>query len=318
MNRSPFDAPLLFDLTGRAEIAVTGKDRVSFLQGLVTNDVKKLSPGEGCAAAFLTPKGKLLAELVVLAAPNELIVDGPAELAGTLEQLLRKYLMFGEAAVEDRTAATGVLHLEGEGSEEILRKGIGFVPPPEPHSSASTPGLRAARESRGGFSGFDLRVPRTLVDSTRGKLLAAGAVPSTLSVLEAARIEAGIPRWGAELTEDVLPDEAGLPARGWVSYTKGCYIGQETVARIRTYGHVNRSLVGLLVEGANAPVPGAELHSADSRVGAVTSATYSARLGKVVALGYVRRESAAPGTSLTVDASGGPQPAVVTVLPVDR
>ena len=315
MNRSPFDAPLLFDLTGRAEIAVTGKDRVSFLQGLVTNDVKKLSPGEGCAAAFLTPKGRLLAELVVLAAPDELIVDGPAELAGTLEQLLRKYLMFGEAAIEDRTEATGVLHLEGEGSEEILRKGIGFVPPPEPHSSASTPGLRAARESRGGFSGFDLRVPRTLVDSTRGKLLAAGAVPSTLSVLEAARIEAGIPRWGAELTGDVLPDEAGLPARGWVSYTKGCYIGQETVARIRTSGHVNRNLVGLILEGDVPPPAGAEIRAGGARAGRVTSAALSGFLGTAIALGYVRREHAAPGTGVEVLLPSGPCPAIVASLP---
>ncbi len=311
MSPGPFDAPLLFDLTGRGEIALSGKDRVSFLQGLVTNDVKKLRTGEGCAAAFLTPKGKLLAELVVFAAPEELIVDSPAELVPTLETLLRKYLVFGEVAIENRTDATGVLHVEGEGTEEVLRKGIGFVPPPEPHSSASTPGLRAARESRGGFSGFDLRLPRTLVDSTRGKLLSAGAVPSTLSVLESARIEAGIPRWGAELTEDVLPDEAGLPARGWVSYTKGCYIGQETVARIRTYGHVNRSLVSLLVDGEAAPAPGAEIRTGDTRVGAVTSATLSSQTGRAVALGYVKRDSAAPGTALSVSFPDGPRAAVV-------
>jgi len=318
MAADPFDAPLLFDLTGRGELVLSGNDRASFLQGLVTNDVRKLRPGEGCPAAFLTPKGKLLADLVVLCAPDELVVDTPPELAEKVEALFRKYLMFGDVAIENRTQATGVLHGEGRGAGEILREEAGQDGPAEPHTSVVARGARVVRESRGGFPGFDLRGPRPLVEAARERLLALGAVPSPPSVLETARIEAGIPRWGAELTEDVLPDEAGLPARGWVSYTKGCYIGQETVARIRTYGHVNRSLVGLLVEGANAPVPGAELHSADSRVGAVTSATYSARLGKVVALGYVRRESAAPGTSLTVDASGGPQPAVVTVLPVDR
>jgi folate-binding protein YgfZ len=318
MGPSPFDAPLLFDLTGRADIAVTGKDRVPFLQGLVTNDVKRLSSGEGCAAAFLTPKGKLLAELVVLAAPEELLVDGPPALAATLEQLLRKYVVFGEIGIEDRTAATGVLHLEGAGAGALLRTVIRQEPPAEPHASVVAEGARVVRETRGGFEGFDLRTPRERLGALRSALVAAGAVPSPPEVLESARIEAGIPRWGAELTGDVLPDEAGLPARGWVSYSKGCYVGQETVARIRTYGHVNRSLVGLLVEGANAPVPGAEIHSASSRVGAVTSATHAARLGKAVALGYVKRESAAPGTSLTVDASGGPRPAVVTVLPVDR
>jgi folate-binding protein YgfZ len=318
MIASPFDAPLLFDLTGRGEIALTGKDRVPFLHGLVTNDVKKLRPGDGCAAAFLGPKGKLLAELVVLAAPDELVVDCPAELGAALEQLFRKYLVFGDVSIEDRTATTGVLHVEGSGAEEVLRNGTGLAPPVEPHSSVSTHGMRAVRESRGGFPGLDFRVPRTSADSVRSRLLGAGAVPSSLSVLESARIEAGIPRWGAELTEGVLPDEAGLPARGWVSYTKGCYIGQETVARIRTYGHVNRNLVGLVVDGASAPAPGAGIRAGEARVGAVTSATLSERLGKAVALGYVKRESAAPGTSLTVDTSGGPQPAVVTVLPVDR
>jgi len=318
MSRSPFDAPLLFNLTGRAEIAVAGKDRVTFLQGLVTNDVKRLAPGEGCAAAFLTPKGKLLAELVVLAAPEELIVDAPAELAAPLEQLLRKYLMFGDISIENRTEATGVLHVEGQGTGEILRKVIGRDGPAGAHASAIAAGARVVRESRGGFDGFDLRAPRGDVESLRARLEAAGAVPSSPDVLESGRIEAGIPRWGAELTEDVLPDEAGLPARGWVSYTKGCYIGQETVARIRTYGHVNRTLVGLIVDGPDVPARGAEIRAGDSRVGAVTSAAVAPRLGKTIALGYVRRENAAPGTALSVATSGGPQPAVVSVPPVGR
>ena len=215
MDRSPFDAPLLFDLTGRAELAVTGRDRVPFLQGLVTNDVKKLGSGEGCAAAFLTPKGKLLAEPVVLATPDELVVDCPAELADPLEALLRKYKMFGEVTIENRTDATGVLHLEGKGTEEFLGKEIGPVPPPEPHSSVLAPGARLVRESRGGFSGFDVRVPRRDAESVRSRLLAAGAVRSSLDLLEAARIEAGIPRWGAELTEASFPTRpVSRPADG--------------------------------------------------------------------------------------------------------
>jgi len=181
-----------------------------------------------------------------------------------------------------------------------------------PHSSVLALGGRIVRESRGGFPGFDVRVPMSDVEDLRASLVGAGATPSSHAVLESARIEAGIPRWGAELTEDVLPDEAGLPGRGWVSYTKGCYIGQETVARIRTYGHVNRNLVRLVLDAADLPAPGAEIRAGEAKAGAVTSATLSARLGKAVALGYVKREHAAPGTTLWVFRDDGARPAAVT------
>ncbi len=316
MNAGPFDAPLLFDLTGRGAISLTGKDRAAFLHGLVTNDVKKLRAGEGCAAAFLTPKGKMLADLTVLCTDDELILDCEPALVEKLEGLLRKYLIFNEVVIENRTGETGVLHVEGRKTEEILKRLIGQKGPAEPHSSVLASGGRVVRESRGGFEGFDLRVSRAELGAVRSVLVSEGAAPSDLSLLESARIEAGIPRWGAELTEDVLPDEAGLPARGWVSYTKGCYIGQETVARIRTYGHVNRNLVGLVLEAAHLPVPGAEIRAGEAKSGAVTSATVSTRLGKAVALGYVKREHAAPGTALWVVMDDVARPAAVTDLPL--
>ena len=309
---------LLFDLTGRAEIAVTGRDRADFLHGLVTNEVKKLRVGEGCAAALLTPRGRILADLTVLCAPEELIVDAEPELARTLDELFRKYIFFQQVALENRTGITGVLHIEGDGAGAVLATVVGQIPPSDPHASALGRVGRAVRESRGGFEGFDLRVRRADVASVRSALVDAGAIPAEPDVLEAARIEAGIPRWGAELTEDVLPDEAGLPARGYVSYTKGCYIGQETVARIKTYGHVNRHLVGLLLPPGDVPPPGAEVRKGILKVGAVTSAVRSDRLGRAVALAYVHRDHAAAGTPLTVLCSGGPAEAVVATFPLAR
>ncbi len=306
--------PLLFDLTGRAEIAVTGRDRVDFLQGLVTNDVKRLRPGEGCAAAFLTPKGRMLADLTVHCAPEELIVDAEPALARTLDALFRKYVFFQQVAIENRTGVTGVLHLEGTGAEETLRKVTGQDAPAQAHSAVAVSGGRAVRESRGGFDGFDLRVAPAALGALGASLGAAGALAAEPAVLEAARIEAGIPRWGAELTEEVLPDEADLPARGYVSYTKGCYIGQEIVARIRTYGHVNRRLVGLHLAPGDVPSAGAEIRKGLQKVGTVTSAVLSERLGRAVALGYVHRDQAAPGTQVTVLLSAGPAPAVVSAL----
>ncbi len=308
--------PLLFDLSGRCSIAVRGRDRAEFLHGLVTNDVKKLRPGEGCAAAFLTPKGRMLAELAVLCAPEELIVDADPGLVRTLDALLRKYIFFQQVAAENQTGVMGVLHVEGTGAGKILEMVIGQEGPPEPHSSLLASGALVVRESRGGFEGFDLRVARGELESLRDSLVAAGAAPVESAILEAARIEAGIPRWGAELTEEVLPDEAGLPARGYVSYTKGCYIGQETVARIRTYGHVNRRLVGLLLSFAVLPPPGSEVRHAEKKAGIVTSAVRSLRLSKTVALAFVHLDHSGPGSRLSVPLSGGPAEAVVTSLPL--
>ncbi|HQR47542.1 MAG TPA: glycine cleavage T C-terminal barrel domain-containing protein [Thermoanaerobaculia bacterium] len=308
--------PLLFDLTGRTEIAVAGRDRAEFLHGLVTNDVKGLRPGDGCAAAVLTPRGKMLADVSVLCGAEELIVDAEPDLARTLDGLFRKYLFFQQVTLENRTGIAGVLHVEGRGAGEVLAKVLGREVPAEPHASLPGPSGRAVRESRGGFEGFDLRLPRTQVAAARSALVDAGAVPAEPDVLEAARIEAGIPRWGAELTEDVLPDEAGLPGRGYISYTKGCYLGQETVARIRTYGHVNRRLVGLLLPPGDVPPPGAEIRKGILKVGAVTSAVRSGRLGRAVALAYVHRDHVSPGTSLSVICPAGPADGVVAAFPL--
>lgn len=306
--------PLLFNLTGRAEIVVAGRDRIDFLHGLVTNDVKRLRPGDGCAAACLTPKGRMLADLVVLCAQEELIVDAEPDLVRTLDALFRKYVFFQQVAIENRSGVTGVLHVEGRGAGDALRKAVGRDGPSEPHSSLVLAGGRVVKESRGGFDGFDLRAAPAELGALRASLLEAGAFPADPAVLEAARIEAGIPRWGSELTEGVLPDEAELPARGYVSYTKGCYVGQETVARIRTYGHVNRHLVRLFLDPRDLPSVGAEIRSGARRVGAVTSAVHSQRLGRAVALGYVHRDHAAPGTHLAVLGPSGPAAAVVSAL----
>ena len=267
-------SPLLFDLTGRGAVVLTGKDRASFLHGLVTNDIKKLEPGTGCAAAFLTPKGKVLADCVVLCEEDRLEIDSEPELAKKIEDLLRKYLVFNEVEIGNKTDQTAVFHLQhsaaGDAVEDLLgrvigQRGLGNAGalPDKPHahvmaripfkerpptadasqSAGDDPGVqvRLIFEGRTLLPGYDLRFPRSHAVAVRGALLAAGARAASADTLEALRIEAGIPRWGFELTEAVLPDEAGLRERGFISDNKGCYIGQETVARIKTYGHVNRS-----------------------------------------------------------------------------
>ena len=193
------------------------------------------------------------------------------------------------------------------------------IPQPAHHhaaiSGAAEGGaIRIVRENRTGVPGYDVRCPRSVLEEIRKAFLLAGARQASHAEMESLRIEAGIPRWGFELTEAVLPDEAGLRERGFISDTKGCYVGQETVARIRTYGHVNRNLVRLLLEG-DAPPCGSEIFFEEEKAGAVTSATRASASGQATALGYVRRERAAPGTRLLVRTAEGDRPATVSAPP---
>jgi folate-binding protein YgfZ len=321
---------LLFDLSGRGSVVLTGKDRAPFLHGLVTNEVKKLLPGQGCAAAFLTAKGKLLAECVILCEEDRLVLDTPAELAATVEGLLRAYLVFNDVTITNETEETHVLHLtnesEGDGREEeaFLRRVIGpgtiASLPREAHAHAPSvftskeisSSLLLVRENRTGVPGWDLRCPSSLSEGIRRAFQSAGAQLALPERLESLRIAAGIPRWGAELTEAVLPDEARLRERGFVADNKGCYVGQEIVARIKTYGHVNRRLVLLEVAGG-VPKSGERIFFEGEECGGVTSATALGAPNASVALAYVKRGRGDVGTPLTISSFAGTLPA--SVLP---
>lgn len=317
----PFrEGAALVELPGRTTLRLSGPDSPAFLQGLVTNDVLRLPAGSGCDALFLTPKGKLRAVTTVLALPDALLLDAPAELRERLREILGTYLPFHPSVgLADETDATAVLHLEGPRAGETLRSAGAAQLPADPgdHAAAELRGaaVRLVAASRAGEPGWDLRTEPPAVAGLLALLAERGAVPVPGEALDAARVEAGIPWWGRELGDDVLPDEAGL-TKSAVSYTKGCYVGQETVARLRTYGHVNRNLVGLVLDEDAFAASGDEVRAAQTRIGGVTSATLSARLGRWVALAYVRREHAAPGTRLEVLGASGGSGATVTAFPI--
>jgi aminomethyltransferase len=308
-------------LSGRGALALAGPDRVALLHGLVTNDVKGLRPGTGCHAALLTPKGKMRAEMAVLLSEEEILLDCEPELASTLASILEGYVPFSQSRLEDRTAATGVVHVEGPASGRILAEATGAAVPAAPyaHVAASLEGapVRVVNLSRAGEEGFDLRTTREDAPRLAAALASRGAVLADAVVLEAGRVEAGLPRWGAELDESVLPNEAWLE-RTAISYSKGCYLGQETVARLRTYGHVNRHLVALLLPLGCAAAPGGAVRAGDEAVGKVTSAVDSALRGRRVALAFVKREHETPGTPLRVDTPEGAVEGVVAAVPLER
>lgn len=309
----------LFDLAGRGTLVLRGQDRAEFLHGLVTNDVKGLKPGAGCYAAVLTPKGKMRADLTILCGLDSLTLDTEPQLAAPLEALLRGYVFYQDVTIENLSDTIAVLHLEGPGTPHVLQSlGVRNLPP-EAHwhceIEAGEGSAVLVNESRGGAVGADLRIARSSAAQLAARLEKAGAHAEPIELLETARIEAAIPRWGQDLDETVLPNEAGLE-RNAISYNKGCYMGQETVARIKTYGHVNRLLVPLVLAPGAEVAPGAEIRDGETKVGAVTSVTRSTLLDKTVALGYVKREFAAPQTTLAIKTPSGVEPAVVSTRPI--
>jgi folate-binding protein YgfZ len=252
---------------------------------------------------------------------QELLLDCEPSLAAPLLAILSGYVPFSRSLLEDRTASTGVLHLEGPAASDVLAATGIAEPGAAPFSHVVTEfedaAVRVVRVCRAGEDGFDLLCRPDGSTRLLDLLASCGAQPVEPDVLEAGRIEAGIPRWGAELDETVLPNEAWLE-RTAISYTKGCYLGQETVARLKTYGHVNRHLVALLLPAGNGAAPGDAVRAGDETVGRVTSAVDSALRGHRVALAFVRREHEAPGTTLVVDAASGPAEGVVAAVPLGR
>jgi folate-binding protein YgfZ len=328
--RAVREAAGVAERSDRARIRLWGKDPVRMIQGLVTNDLAGASPGQGVYAAMLTPKGRTIADLRAFRreppSGAEVLLDLPREALEGVREHFRKFVppMFARwADVSDALPAVGVY---GPRAREIVSRVFGVEPPVEEDAHVEAdfggaPVLVAATRYVGGEEGFDLFVPAGAAAGVWTELLEAGARPVGLGAIETLRIEAGRPRYGADLTDEVIPTEAfeesGLLGRA-ISFTKGCYTGQEVIVRIAHRGHVNKHLRGLLLGDAPAPAPGAKLFNPESgrEVGWVTSAAVSPLLGQTVALGYVRRE-VPPGAAVHVGQAGGAA-ATVARLPFGR
>jgi folate-binding protein YgfZ len=281
----------VLDRSERGKLALTGAGAKEFLQGQVSNDVEALTPGTGCYAAFLTPKGKMLGDLRVLDADGELLLDTERVSLQPLFNLIRRTMIGYEAELHKRTLERGLLSLIGPDAQAVA--GTDSLPSGEhAHAGLEVKGVpvRAIRTDLG----IDLLCDATRTGELRHALQEAGAVPVSEPTAECVRIERGRPRYGIELDDGVIPQEAGLNDRA-VSFTKGCYVGQETVARLHYRGKPNRLLRGLRL---SAPVEaGTPLELGDREVGRVGSSAVSSRLGPI-ALALVRRE-AEPGSVLT-------------------
>ena len=295
----------LMDLSHRGKLLIRGKDAPRFLHGMVTNEVKAMPVGQGNYAFFLDVHGHIHADAHILRLDAQSYwIDTESQTAATVRQTLEKYIIADDVVVEDQTAALGCLALEGPCALEALRDAIGFEPPhmlPLEHMEVPQLNLRLARASISGESGFWLwGTMEKLAEVWRKAAQASGllgARPVGFQAAKICRIEAGVPRYGPDITDKTLPQETGqLHA---ISYTKGCYLGQEIIERIRARGHVNRKLIGVLFDGKQNVAAGAELRAKDQSVGGITSAAYSYGLRRTIGLAMVRRESAEEGTLLT-------------------
>lgn len=309
----------LLDLSMRGRLRLTGADRAAFLHNMVTNDVLALRPGQGCNAAKLTLQGKVEGTMRILCTADALWCDIDPGATTQVHASIERHRIMEDVAIQDATDEAVLLAVQGPRAPMVLAScgfatgelgtALQFV-----EKTWNDIMVRIVRVDHCGEGGFDLWVPVAQAANAWRALREAGAEPVGLRALDSRRIEAGIPWFGSELTPEYFPMEAGLET-GWISYTKGCYLGQETISRLHHLGHVNRLLRGILPDDDATPAIGATLHSASKRAGSVTSVTRSPALGRTVALGYVHRDFAEPGTRLTIETPSGVISARVAALP---
>jgi folate-binding protein YgfZ len=316
----------VLELSFRGRLCLAGADRVRFLHGQVTNDVKALQVGEGCYAALITAKGKMQSDMNIYCLPEELLLDFEPGLTALVSERLQKYVIADDVQIIDVAPNYGLLSVQGPKAESvILAAGLGDDLPAKPFGFVRKPGtvfgeIHVMNQPRLAASGFDLLAAIDQVNALKTKLVRAaksvGGCECGMEAFEIARIEAGIPRFGADMDETINPLEAGLEARA-ISFNKGCYIGQEVISRIRTYSEVAKALRGLSLADdlKNLPKKGDKLFHDGKEVGFVTSATVSPRLKANIALGFVKREVNQPATELTLRTADGESRARIVELP---
>ena len=358
----------VLDFSFRSRICLTGADRVRFLHGQVTNDVKKLCVGEGCYAALVTAKGKMESDLNIFNLQDELLLDFEPGLTEKISQRLGKFIVADDVQIVDVTPHYGLLSVQGPKAEEVVlamgligrdalprvqadqqvgptivtitdatlgevylmnHARLSSFPLPAKRGEGQGEGQRFTSSPRpsppfhGGegenvLSGFDLFIPNSSLGAVADKLIAAakqtGGRACGWQAFETARIEAAIPRFGVDMDETNLPLECGIASRA-VVYNKGCYIGQEVINRIHSFGHVTRELRGLRLadELKSLPQRGDKLFRDGKEIGYVTSAVKSPALNANIALGYVRREANQTGNELTLQGAGESSAKIVEI-----
>jgi folate-binding protein YgfZ len=280
------------DLSSRGKIKLTGEDRARLLHAMTTNHIQQLTPGSGCYAFFLNDKGRVLADAHALCRPDYFLLDVEPETRGPLYQHLDRFIIADDVTVEDTTDAIATIAVEGPQAVDVLQRAGAPIPEKEYSSEEWGESVVARLNSTGG-AGFFIFAPAAEKAALISRLEAAGAESADAEAARVVRIEHGKPRYSEDISDRFLAQEANQPHA--LHFSKGCYLGQEIVERVRSRGQIHRVLKPLILETTEPPAPGAKLEIDASGPAEITSAAYSPALGKVVALGYVRTNASVPG-----------------------
>ncbi|MBH0201387.1 MAG: aminomethyl transferase family protein [Nitrospira sp.] len=323
-HRAVRQAVGIADLSHRGKLRVTGEDRVKWLQSVISNDIRPLQPGQGRYSSLLTHKGKMLTYFRLYMQTEAVMLEDVGEIGDTTFQALRKFLLYGvKAKMENCAESWGLLLISGPKATHVVQSAFGVDVTdlkPVDFVTAQIGGHHAlvlCTEETGEVD-IELLLPAESLLSAWTSVMQAGDKFGIRAIgthaREALRIEAGIPKAGPDLNEEIVPPEASLEGKAF-SLSKGCYPGQEVVARMDTYGNVRRKLVGLVLQDSVVPSHGAKLYHGDREVGWISSAVRSPQLSKTLAFGFPLRDFSKPGTELTVEFEGGKHPATVQPLP---
>ncbi len=296
----------LFDTNYHAAASFTGPDRVRYLNAVLTCDVKGLQDGDGAIGLLLNPQGHILAEVRCLAQPDRLLAMFHLSVRQRTMETLEKFIIMDDVTQTDESDQTGSVAVEGPAAVALLEELCGAklsAMNEYEHATIAVNGIscRVIRTSHFGETGVELLVEQNAIVALWDALLKSvrtrGGAPIGYQALNVLRLEAGVPWFGYDFDDKVIPHEAGLET-SHISYTKGCYTGQEIVERVRSRGHANRRRVQLRFRGNETPPAGTKLLASGKEAGAVTSAAFSPRLARVLGMGYVRSEFTPSGSVL--------------------
>jgi len=299
--------------SSRGRIVVSGADRRSYLQGLLTNDIEALVAGRGCYAAYLTAQGRMTADLWVYELGDVILLAMLGEVKDTLLAKLDQFIFSEDVQLGDVTSTFAAIAIVGPQALDVTANVVAGVSRDALLSLPEHGNVRAqlgegpvivTRVSDVGEAGFELYVAAEQREAVVAALRTAGIAELDAETAEILRVEAGVPLFHRDMDEETIPLEAGIESRA-ISFTKGCYVGQEVIIRVlhRGHGRVARRLVSLACGGDVVPERGAAIHVEDKPVGQVTSAVMSPRLNRPIAMGYVHRDAADPDTILRINSS---------------
>lgn len=323
-HRAVREAVGIADLSHRGKLRVTGEDRVKWLQSVISNDILPLQPGQGRYSSLLTHKGKMLTYFRLYMQGDAVTVEDVGEIGETTFQALRKFLLYGTKAKMENCAETwGLLLVSGPKATQVIQSAFGVDVTdlkPVDFVTAQIGGHSALmlRTEETGEVDIEVLLPAESFFTAWTSAWQAGAKFGIRAIgteaREALRMEAGLPKAGPDLNEEIVPPEANLEGKAF-SLNKGCYPGQEVVARMDTYGNVRRKLVGLILQDSVIPSHGAKLYSGDREVGWISSAIHSLQFNKTIAFGFPLRDFSTAGIELTVECLGSKHTATIHSLP---